>query len=280
MPCGNSGIVMAKHLGFGYEHFLYLYRNDYCEMSYGEKDLQKIWKEMKNRYEKDKDYFVKLEQQYKSINQPYKEFQEQLDALDLKDLEGEEFLMVCRKASRMAVDVVNVSHTCEAFSMINDRKLKQKIEEKVKDKKKINRVMEQLSRPIANSWVNDNEESLHKIAISDNQEELLKEHAMKFFWIRNNYLRGTPLTVDDFRREIDQLKDYHALDFDMIKKEKQQLIEELELDKETQDIIQLIEFFVHFQDIRKKNILIAMFYMERFAQEIAQRFKINKEHET
>jgi phosphohistidine swiveling domain-containing protein len=277
VPCGNSGITMSKHYGADYEYFIYFFKKDYCEMYYSANGLKKVWFELEKRYKKDKECFNKIRQEYRTIMAGYDDFKKDIDTLKLEDVPEDKFIDMFRRMLDMAKDSAEIAHVCEAFSMLNDVKLRHKLKEMIDDPGKVNSCFKTLSEPITSSRITDNEVELcriSKIPDKEEREKALEKHAAEFFWVRNNYLYATPLAVEDFREQIESVTEFKTLDYEQIKKDKAALIKELELDDDTVELIHHIEFFVDFQDERKREILIAMSYMQKMAHELARRYGI------
>ena len=278
--CAYSGITMEKYFPFRYNAFLLTFKNDYCEMYYNVNDLKRIWFKLSKEYKKYNTYFMNIRKKHVEIFNSFIHLRNKVDSLNFKDVDAKEFFELFNKAVEMTIESVGIAHIIEAFSMLNDRVLRHKVKEVEKNEKKINKYSEILSQPVKNSWINDNDQELFNISkITDKkkQQRLLEQHAKDYYWIRSNYVNGVPLTALDFKKELKEIKDYTPTDPEKIKKEKQELIKELKLDHETVSLIHHIEFFMSFQDERKKNILISVHYLQKFVDELERRYRIKKE---
>ncbi|MBR9699193.1 hypothetical protein GOV09_01935 [Candidatus Woesearchaeota archaeon] len=270
---------MKKYHPYTYSYLMSFHKDDYGEAYYGIDDMKAMWYEMEKAYKKDSQHFLKQREKYRKIVESYQPLVEEYGKLDITTLSEKQLIELAHEMFESASETVCICHDIEAFSITNDRKLRHAIKDKVDDEAIINRYAELLAHPISKSWANEAGAELYDISqINDKQKQtqLLQEHARKYFWIRNNYLHSEALTAADFREEMGHMKDYAAIDYEAIKKKKVGLITELNLGQDIQELIKHIEFFVDYQDERKKNILISNHYVERICFEFARRFNIPK----
>jgi len=214
-----SGVRMKKYLSYSYTYLMDFWRDDYCEAYYGIDDLKKMWFEMEKEYLKDNEYFRKSRRRYRRIIDGYLPLRNSLDRLELSELSKIDFFTLCKQVFKWHFDTVCMCHDIEAFSLINDRKLRHKIRDILPDD--INKYVELLSHPIKRSWANESELALLEMLKTNNEtkrEIMLKKHAEKYFWIRNNYLSAKPLTAEDFKEELMTIKDLKPIDYDGIRK--------------------------------------------------------------
>src|SRR3989338_6479190 len=64
ISAANSGFTMRKRLGFSYSAFLYLLKDDYCEMHYLVRDLDQMAKILMEKIRKDHKYLIKIKKMY------------------------------------------------------------------------------------------------------------------------------------------------------------------------------------------------------------------------
>lgn len=269
--CGNSGLHMDD-IGVHYKSILYHFKNDYVEMFYNIADLKKIWCALNKKSKENPYYFQWYKEKYNENFSRHLSFLSKLTKEYITSLDDKRFILEFKKLLQAQEDTVGIGHAIEAFSMLHDRKLLQILKNKGVPKEKLNKYSEILSHPIKNSWLNKSENDLTKINPKD--LDSIELHAKKWHWIHNNYLNAEALDVKYFQNQLFNKKKHKILDYRLIKENKQKLISELNLDKETINLINLIEFFTILQDKRKKNILSTLYYLELFCIEASKRFEI------
>lgn len=115
----------------------------------------------------------------------------------------------------------------------------------------------------------------------------LKKHSNKFFWIRNNYKDIQYLSSkfylkllqeeiktrkeSQIQRELLKLEEGSS----QIKKKKQKLIKEFNLDPQIVSTYKLLETIAWWQDERKKTILIVNHYINKLLSEMAKRTSLS-----
>ena len=259
---------MQKVLGYGYEGFIFDYKNDYGEMRYGSKDMERIALHVIAMCKKDKNYL-------KDIIKKYEKVIKKLRAKDPRSLEGvsvKDLIEQYHSYVEIFYEAMAYSHISDAFSLHMDTKIKEKV---LKYSKKVDDFTLLMS-PISKSWVNEQEEDLYKIKDADNKKELLEKHSQKYFWILNNYVECPVLDAKYFSKALDELQ-FKPQNFDEIRVKKQKLIEDLGLDDELKLLITLTEEFSAFQDDRKKHILITDYYIELYLEAIGKVYGISLE---
>ena len=113
---------------------------------------------------------------------------------------------------------------------------------------------------------------------------MLEEHVEKFFWIQNNYAKMDILGIDHFvdrimeELDLDPEEKIKEIESHLLssKEEKEKLIQELNLDKEFQNLIKITEVFAYMQDERKKYVLISNHYQRLFLDEIGKRLNLTR----
>ena len=124
----------------------------------------------------------------------------------------------------------------------------------------------------------------HKL--SKEIDNMLKEHVRKYFWLQTNYYERITLDVDYF---IDNIKSIIRDNIDVnevirnnekriaeVRKEKTELIKNLDIDDRYKKLIKLVDFFCIFRDDRKALSLRGNHYMGAFIDEAAKRTGIDK----
>jgi hypothetical protein len=165
-----------------------------------------------------------------------------------------------------------------------------------------------LTAPTQQSFINDAEVSLLKIALAffknkkivyiftkkkvaeisnkirdfPKEYDLLLKHQKNYFWTNNNYVHNNILTVNHFVKEIKSLikgsvdlsRQIRRIKMTprLNKIKKQKLIKRLNLSKFLKNLIEISETFTYWQDERKKYTLWATHYGSLFLEEIGKRF--------
>ncbi|PIZ52208.1 hypothetical protein COY27_01035 [Candidatus Woesearchaeota archaeon CG_4_10_14_0_2_um_filter_33_13] len=176
-------------------------------------------------------------------------------------------------------------------------------------KEKFNTYFTKLTQPIRPSFTNDEAISLLKILKfikerpdllnvflnSSNVLEkisssivltILKEHRDNFHWVRCNYADGTESSLEYFVEEIRTMLKKETDPATILKEEdekyrfnkneKERIIKELKInDQKTLQMIRLSEQLLHFQDDRKKVILIILCSINKILYEIAKRYNLD-----
>jgi phosphohistidine swiveling domain-containing protein len=118
-------------------------------------------------------------------------------------------------------------------------------------------------RTVGQSFINKEKNDLHNIFLEDEekQEEPLKEHALKYNWVLNNYSGEYPIDINYFKsrkKEVSNLND--------------QKIEVLE---NPQTVNEWIEYLTYIRDERKKLNLISIGLMDRYLKNKCKENNIN-----
>lgn len=143
-------------------------------------------------------------------------------------------------------------------------------------------IFEKLSAPEDFSFFQIEEMELMKIRLVKNkekQEEEIKKHQKRYYWLRNNYCSTTVLGVDYFRQELKKISEHGAKSKtkevkNYIKKvieEKQKVIDKYDISEEVAHIAKKLSYCVWWQDYRKSFIFIANHIITSFLKEISKR---------
>ena len=133
---------------------------------------------------------------------------------------------------------------------------------------------------------------LDKNLISDleNDPEVItriKKHQRAYFWINNNYLEVEYLDEQYFIKKIKEILEKNKNINETltsfkelllkIKENKENLFRELNFSERDRYVLELISYFVIFQDQRKALSIKAHYYLQKFIDEFAKRSNIEKE---
>ncbi len=135
-------------------------------------------------------------------------------------------------------------------------------------------VMETLTAPEDLSFYQEEE-----IALAETND--LATHAMKYSWIQNGFdsVHATPESVFAGRKKelSASLKSEHANRLKVVKEKKEVMQRTYRLPQDVMDMAHAIVDAVVWQDIRKREVLIMLQYLDSFVNEIARRHGLDKE---
>jgi phosphohistidine swiveling domain-containing protein len=170
---------------------------------------------------------------------------------------SEELLRIARKGSFKEIYDAYVSFF--SLAMIPELSIDYVQEEffKIAKKEYINILLEP-----PESFLNKEKKELLAISKKKNFEELLEKHAEKYFWIENNYIDTKKLDKEYFRKRLQNLEVIEP-------KEKEELLKKIK-DKKLILLTKIIEFLVATQDIRKRTIMEASYYLNILLEKIGK----------
>lgn len=111
----------------------------------------------------------------------------------------------------------------------------------------------------------------------------LEEHAHKYFWLQNGYLKTTVLTAGYFGNELkallkenDAQKYLKELDHSLVarNKEKEELMDSLGFNQKQRRVVEIVDYNAWLQDYRKEVILEASHYLDILLGEISRRAQV------
>jgi len=181
----------------------------------------------------------------------------------------------------------------DAFSMTEGDFLRPKLEKVIKDRgysEKLNEFYLALVSPVTESFIAREYHDRILIALKQKQKKDiskdLQKHIKKYHWLHNNYAQDICLGEDFFRQQLQELeqkdlkKELQKVEneFKEVKKKKQQVLKLLKLNKEEQNLIDITETFAYMQDERKKYVLMATHYENKFIEEFGRRLGLSKKY--
>ena len=257
--------------------------------------------ELYNKWERDWQKYLRLEKELRKIN---------LSVLTTKELykKFKEFYQQYQL-------VGSIAYICDAFMSYGEKDwLEQLI---IEELKKIGKPMPEciklvrkLTCPVHLSFTLEEEYQLMKIANKflekfDNIPSLeiirnehlmlykeLKDHEETFYWIQNNYFNVHYMDVDEFYKKIKiMIKDLNKDKLEImikekekeltaIRKEREQLINELGMSRFTKNILKIARLFSKWKDIRKSGVYVGMYHFDCFLNEVAKRTEFTKKQLT
>jgi len=137
------------------------------------------------------------------------------------------------------------------------------------------------------SYQNKETQDLIKIAKAPQkkQKALLKKHAYQYRWLQSAHLGKKDIPFSYFEKELDDIKKKN-LNKELINlknfkagilKRKKQLLAEKPVDKETKQLIEIINILAPFHDRRKELFLRTIYTIDTAREEIAERYNFTKD---
>jgi phosphohistidine swiveling domain-containing protein len=114
--------------------------------------------------------------------------------------------------------------------------------------------------------------------------DLIREHAKEFYWIKTTWVGGEYFNKKDLVAELmNYIEKKEKIVFtseeklEKMKKDKNDLLEKLNLSQELLELIETIEFFAYWQDVRKVYVLKGVLALQQFVNELSERVDIKQE---
>ncbi|MFC1648269.1 PEP-utilizing enzyme [Nanoarchaeota archaeon] len=272
---------------------MFFCKDDYIRWYWPDEDMRRLRKLLVENVNKDPDYLKKMRSYWEARLAEFEEVLQNLESTDFNKASDKELFELFDdflvKFERQFTIVMVLQ---DAYSMYSAEFLEPYFEKILSKHRKLSRFTEYyttLMSPVENSFIADEKKSrlqiLKEMKAGHDVNDLLKQHQSKYYWIRNNYAKQPVLDVKFFEEDIKSMKfdpdkELKRMDkeHEAIKKEKQRMIEELDLDKEAVNYIRITELFSFMQDERKKYVLMANHHERRFMKELAKRRSIPKKH--
>ncbi len=208
---------------------------------------------------------------------------------DLPTLSDKELKALWKKYNDLCAKRMSSSAVIDYFALGTDRLIANMVRQEVgsvSSESEFAEIFSRLTAPIYQSFINQAEIDLLKIAVGDSSETL-EQYQARYFWTRNNYVTAQELTVEHFKREIQVWKEsandlraqYTRLEEmpELNRRKKQELTKRHNLSSHLQALLKVSEDFTWWQDERKKatflNIHVGSFLLE----EVARRTGISRE---
>lgn len=210
-----------------------------------------------------------------------------LGQLNLSSLTNTQILAIYHKLENVYINKLNSSPLIDGFALSTDTLIASKIAEFLDRNglgSKFNAYFSMLTAPVFLSFLQLEEIELIKIAQQIKtrplqKENLLMQHAKRFFWIHNNYVKDNVLSKSFFEK---RLKEYskigHKKRIEEIKsmprenlRTKNTLINQINLPSELRLLLKITDDFNYWQDERKKGTFWATHYFSLLLAEIAKR---------
>ena len=303
-----------KKKGMNFTKHFCLFENNKADWYILVDDMTKISKKLFELGKKDPKISEKLIKQWQPQLESFYKKCFEIKKIDLSKLSDEELIKLHDEFSDIYLKKFSKSSIIDGFALGTDEFIANKILGFLKERglqEKYHDIFSKLTAPVHQSFINEAEVSLFKIASKINKatpikqliiknnsnnilktikqkypkiHTLLKKHEKNYFWTKNNYVADNILTKEHFIKEIKDLFKYKIdpnLQINKIintpknnKKIKEKLMQDLRLDKELKILIKISEDLTYWQDERKKSSFWATHYFSLVLKEISRRVKI------
>ncbi len=303
---------MPNKLGYGYSHFISMFKDDFCEWFYDWDEFGTLSAEILKRLKDDSQYINRILDEQKQIWKKSLDFTEKIRKRDLSELSKEELVALYQELLHYYCQTACIAHLIEVFIPFDD-KLKDKIQEYCQKagKANVSEYFTALTQPIRPSFVNEARSSLLQIVkiilgneklkniFSRDEREILqaikgqetlsiiKKHQNKFYWVRCNYADGKETTIEEFIVEIKSIiKEYvdpvqelrpEEKRYETNAMRKKQVIKDLGIkNPETLQMIEIMEIMLHLQDDRKKVMITMLCSVSKVLEQLAETYHLDK----
>ncbi|MDO8579300.1 MAG: PEP-utilizing enzyme, partial [bacterium] len=277
-PVGQTGGAMQNFFGDSSKITIFFVENDYVHWYWNDNELTRIREEFFEKLKTDSKYLAKLQKEWQSKIANFETITSSIDSTDLTRLSDEELAGLYDRFFAAYVEQFSYFMVLgDAISMHADRYLVPEFEKVLGAD--FSAIFPELISTKHLSFIEEEAAGRKKLVgifkesgtISD---ELLKEHAHKYFYIQNNYARATRLDENDFLAFIkeDVGKPLpEKLISEKKKTDKEKLIKQYHLSDWHKTLIYVMDEFFEIQDTRKKYVLISNYYQFNFLKEAERR---------
>ena len=300
----SSLALMNKNFDNAYTEQLFIFEKDYLDYYYLEKDFITVGNEFMNKFNKNKNYFNELVKKSDELVLVEESVKEKVKQIDLDSLSKKELIELFHEITDSYTQPLGISHVIEGISFVIEPRLKTKLSKAINlnhHDKEFREILSKLIEPSRASWIgeeglellkiakiifesNDFEEFIKSKKLSEKNYQLVDEHKKKFYYYQLNYYYADGLKIQDY---IDELHKILSSDIDLkikiseeenkykINKEnRNKIIKKYNLSKEIIDLVNLVEKVSLWQDARKKDMLSALFFLNKVTIKISEEFDI------
>lgn len=252
---------------------------------------------------KDKEFNEKSSAVYETIKE-----QLALHNAKTKTLSRKEIISLHHQAFEAYHSGLSVGHIIEGITYVLEKEILHKLmkELQLNDAKEAAKIMNELSQPIRPSFISEEHHDLLKIlkvivrnsellsifktknteeithVISASLKEKIEQHAEKYFYYQLNYYHAESLQPIDYIKELREMvlqgvdpeeqipQEINRYTQNIHKRDHQ--FKELKLSQQTRELLDLSVDILHWQDDRKKFILVGAYYMHKTLKLIADTF--------
>lgn len=236
-------------------------------------------------------------------------FMDRISFIALEKLPLENLTWEFQSFNALLADFWNISLTVEPYSPFLDGPFYASFEKAIGDSKKAKELFPLLTQPSQSSFISESRKDLLKIAIQflhspaerkklletpipdylaeikrTNPDffEALHLHQQKYFWLQNNYVEWTILTIQNFVQFLKELLQESSAtdwkgelerteDFHIITRQQEKLISEFKIPKALVDELKLIQKVSWYKDERKRVIFEFLHTLYSFLYEFSRR---------
>ncbi|MBC8500280.1 MAG: hypothetical protein ISS25_02600 [Nanoarchaeota archaeon] len=212
-----------------------------------------------------------------------KEFKK-INSLNLESLSDEKLLKIYNEFDKNYLDWWGIGQVAEMISYGGEDILKERL-----TKEQFRMYFNILVTPTKKSAANNEEEEFFELVkLADKKgfkdsgfKKKVKNHAKRYYWIQNSF-GGTKVLDEKFfiekakkqlkdNADVDKLVEDNEKRLESVKKEKKQILKQINADKETIKLVSLLDDFCLFQDERKSLDMQANGILDSFCREVARR---------
>src|SRR3989338_4041892 len=292
--------LKPMHAYFGESHSItvFYFSHDLGHWYWCSEDMVRLRKSFIKKVNDNPAILETLKKEWQDRLAPLNRISHQVDTTDLSKLDDNALLSLYHEwyNAYLAEYGISIGYQ-DAFSMHAQDFLLPHFSKIIKEKgfeKNLNEYYLALVSPIDESFITQEyRDRLHILLFMkqknmsiDVVDSLLEKHVQKYHWMQNNYAKDTCLDRAYFKAQLHDILDkdpkmeIQRLDEELfaLKQKKVVLIKKLDLSLESLHLIKITELFAYMQDERKKYVLLATHYQNKFLQEFGKRLHLDRKH--
>ena len=216
----------------------------------------------------------KARTKWKKDRQKVIEFERRIDKMNFALLSNKKFIKVWHDFHQWVIKFWTHAILPELSNYGSSELLQKKLMEHIKDDGDLMSAMEVLTAPLGISFYQQEEIDL-------DEAKDISDHQKRYFWLKNSFARIEILDMKFFRERKKKLskcvKKKVAEALENARKKKEEVRIKYALPKKVMDIADAITDAILWQDARKKDILIFLYYKDLLLSELAKRYVLSKE---
>lgn len=194
-----------------------------------------------------------------------------------------------KKETNDAMGMPNID--LDIFDIVFEGFLQEKIKSKLSRFKGRDKVLSdiyrELSTTVYSTFVSQEEKAIARLALKDNvAEEDVRKIYDNFWWVSLGWENIIPRNLDYYKNEIrkySKKKNLRGLIKEIenrphsVAKKRNDMIRKYKLGKEVKELLEILDKFSYFHDLRKETQVKAVYSLDLLLFEVAKRFGIGKE---
>jgi phosphoenolpyruvate synthase/pyruvate phosphate dikinase len=277
-----------------------------------EEDMKNVYEEILEKAKREPLFSKKIMKKWDADEKKFYDFCRKIGQMNLRKLSDAELKKVYQTLVENDLNLVTSSSVIDGFALGTDEIIQGEIK-KVLDRRGVEsgrgQIFAVLTAPATQSFINEAEISLLRLALQISKMPMLKKYFLKnkvsaikkelekkypkiykqllrhqenYFWSKNNYVDNKILSINYFIKEIKTMLAGRADLAANIKKvsetpkvnkiEKKKLIKKLGLPQYLKTLLVISEDFTYWQDERKKSTYWMTHYASLLMKEIGRRF--------